>query len=123
MHCHKSQSARVAQKSVAFFVYELYHVKNQSLSKEKGLEEKRLHTAPKETRRELQKVADELGLPLNDCCVYYEWSERGNSWNKRISDEIIAKLYFPIKTPSNKTLSLKTTYSYCKLICDTTKVM
>lgn len=34
MHCHKSQSARVTQKSVAFFVNELYHAKNQSLSKE-----------------------------------------------------------------------------------------
>ena len=109
MHCHKSQSARVTQKSGAFFVNELYHVKNQSLSKEKGLEEKRLHTAPKETRRELQKVADELGLPLNDCCVYYEWSERGNSWNKCVSYEFITRLYSPIRTPSNNTLSLKAT--------------
>lgn len=47
-------------------------------------------------KRELQKVADELGLPLNDCRVCYEWSERGNWWNKRVSDELMAKLYFPI---------------------------
>jgi|GEM_PF-6004302 hypothetical protein len=47
MHCHKSQSARVTQKSGAFFVNELYHVKNQSLSKENGMKEKRLYTAPK----------------------------------------------------------------------------
>lgn len=58
------------------------------------MKEKKLHTDPDEVRRELQKVADELGLPLNDCRVCYEWSQRGNCWNKRVSDEIMAKLYF-----------------------------
>lgn len=60
------------------------------------MKEKRLHTDPDEVRRELQKVADELGLPLNDCRVCYEWSQRGNCWNKRVLDELMAKLYFPI---------------------------
>ena len=109
MHCHKSQSARVTQKSVAFFVNELYHVKNQSLSKENGMKEKRLYTAPKEIRRELKKMADGLGLQLNDCRVCYEWPERGNSWNKCVSYEFITRLYSPIRTPSNNTLSLKAT--------------
>lgn len=66
-----------------------------------------------------------LGLQLNDCRVCYEWSERGNSWNKCVSYEFITRLYSPIRTPSNNTLSLKSnnkaTYSYYKLICDTTK--
>lgn len=60
------------------------------------MEKKRLHTDPIKVKRELQRVADEFGLPLNDCRVCYEWSERGNWWNKRVSDELMAKLYFPI---------------------------
>ncbi len=31
------------------------------------MKKKRLHTDPIEVRRELQKVAYELGSPLNDC--------------------------------------------------------
>ena len=42
------------------------------------MEKKRLHTDPIKVKRELQRVADEFGLPLNDCRVCYEWSERGN---------------------------------------------
>ncbi|WP_338336547.1 hypothetical protein [Marseilla massiliensis] len=60
------------------------------------MKEKRLHTDPEEIRRELQKSADGLGLQFYNCHVCYEWSERGNSWNKRVSDEIMAKLYSPI---------------------------
>lgn len=37
--------------------------------KKNGMKEKRLYTDPDEVRRELQKVADKLGLPLNSCSV------------------------------------------------------
>lgn len=62
------------------------------------MKEKRLHTDPDEVRCELQKVADELALPLNDCRVCYEWSQRGNCWNKRVSDEIMANCIFLLVT-------------------------
>ena len=64
---------------------------------------------PKEIRRELKKMADGVGVQLNECLVCYEWSERGNSWNKCVSYEFITRLYSPIRTPSNNTLSLKAT--------------
>lgn len=35
------------------------------------MKEERLHTDLKEVRRELQKVANELDLPLNDCRICY----------------------------------------------------
>lgn len=57
----------------------------------------RFHTDPEEVRKELQKVADELGLPITDCRVAYTWSEKGNSYDKRVSDELMAPLYFPIR--------------------------
>lgn len=72
------------------------------------MKEKRLHTDPVEVRRELQKVADELGLPLNDCRVCHEWSQRGNCWNKRVSDELMAKLYFPIGKTKDSGLTIET---------------
>ena len=34
-----------------------------------SMKEKRLHTDHDEVKREMQKVADELGLPLNSCRV------------------------------------------------------
>lgn len=42
---------------------------SQSLSKENGMKEKRQYTDPDEVKREMQKVADELGLPFNSCRV------------------------------------------------------
>lgn len=57
----------------------------------------KFHTDPEEVRKELQKVADELGLPITDCRVAYAWSEKGNSYNKHVSDELMVPLYFSIR--------------------------
>lgn len=88
----------------------IYHVNTipKVYRKKNGMKEKRLHTDPVEVRRELQKVADELGLPLNDCRVCYEWSQRGNCWDKRVSDELMAKLYFPIGKIECSELTIET---------------
>ena len=67
--------------------------------KTKGLEKiKNVKTIAEleEVRKELQKVADELGLPITDCRVAYAWSEKGNSYDKHVSDELMVPLYFPI---------------------------
>ena len=74
-HCEcivikSNQHWRLRQKGVASFIM-IYHVKyhSQSLSKKMSMKEKRLHTDPDEVKREMQKVADELGLSFNSCRV------------------------------------------------------
>lgn len=58
------------------------------------MKKKRLHTDPKEVRRELQKVVDELGLPLNDERVGLTWTGSGKSLTPQVYKEVLEPLYF-----------------------------
>ena len=72
----------------------MYAVYSQSLLKENGMKEKRLHTDPEKVRHELQKVADELGLPLNDERVGLTWTGNGKSFTPQVYKEVLEPLYF-----------------------------
>lgn len=45
----------------------LWSISQGFIIETRTMKKKRLHTDPIEVRRELQKVAYELGSPLNDC--------------------------------------------------------
>lgn len=45
-------------------------------------------------KAELEKVAKELGLPLEDPKVPVEWCKRGGWYNDEIFEKVIAPLYF-----------------------------
>jgi hypothetical protein len=64
------------------------------------------HTDIEEVRKELQKVADELGLPIEDERVVYEWGQRGNT-SEEVSERLIAPVYFPIRKNFCHSLSLE----------------
>ena len=52
-------------------------------------------TDPVKFKSELQKVADELGIPIEDRTVPVEWCKRGNSYNEQLFIEVIFPLYYP----------------------------
>ena len=45
-------------------------------------------------KTELEKVAKELGLPLEDPKVPVEWCKRGGWYNDKIAEKLILPLYF-----------------------------
>lgn len=45
-------------------------------------------------RAELEAIAKEMGLPIEDPRVPVEWSKRGGWFNDKIADELIHPLYF-----------------------------
>lgn len=49
-------------------------------------------------RKELQKVADELGLPITDNEVPAEWCKQGG----RLDDELFVNLFAPLYFPAPK---------------------
>lgn len=49
------------------FLTALLFISQGFIIETRTMKKKRLHTYPIEVRRELQKVAYELGSPLNDC--------------------------------------------------------
>lgn len=46
-------------------------------------------------RKELEEVAKEMGLPIENPYVGTEWCNRGGYFNDEIFVELIAPLYFP----------------------------
>lgn len=54
-----------------------------------------IQTSVIEVRETLQKIADELGLPIEHPDVGTTWSARGFVCNDKIWDEVIRPLYFP----------------------------
>ena len=62
--------------------------------KKNGMKEKRLYTDPDEVRRELQKVADKLELPVEDEAVFKEWVGQGKAVTDEVHREVFAPLYF-----------------------------
>jgi len=56
--------------------------------------EDRICTDPKQARKELEEIAKELGLPIEDERVVLEWSNRGNWHNQRVADEVLIPLYY-----------------------------
>ena len=59
------------------------------------MEKNRICTDPAIFKRELQKVADELGLPIENRAVPVEWCRRGNSYNEQLFIEVVMPLYYP----------------------------
>lgn len=64
------------------------------LLKELNMRKKRLYTDPDEVRRELQKVADKLELPVEDEAVFKEWVGQGKAVTDEVHREVFAPLYF-----------------------------
>ena len=62
------------------------------------ISKKIIRTNPTEVRSELQALADELGLPIEDEKVLDIWSKKGYVWSVQVSEEVIQPLYFPKKT-------------------------
>lgn len=56
--------------------------------------EDRICTDPKQARKELEEIAKELGLPIEDESVVLEWSYRGNWHNQKVADEVLIPLYY-----------------------------
>ena len=48
-----------------------------------------------QVQAELEAIAKELNLPLEDPKVPIEWCKRGGWYNDEIFEKVIAPLYFP----------------------------
>ena len=53
----------------------------------------RLHDDIEEVKQELQKVADEMGLPIEDERVPLEWCNRLNCYTKEVDEKFIIPFY------------------------------
>lgn len=53
----------------------------------------RIHDDIEEVKQELQKVADEMGLPIEDCRVLCEWCNRLNGYTKEVNEKFIIPFY------------------------------
>ena len=72
MHCHKIQSTLEAtseRRSLFYYDISCEIPFPKFIERKMSMKEKRLHTDHDEVKREMQKVADELGLLLNSCRV------------------------------------------------------
>lgn len=56
--------------------------------------EDRICTDPKQARKELEEIAKELGLPIEDESVVLEWGNRGVAHNQKVADEVLIPLYY-----------------------------
>ena len=54
----------------------------------------RHHDNVEEVRKELQEVADALGLPFEDERVVGRWSAKGNSFTEEVDELLIHPTYF-----------------------------
>lgn len=50
-------------------------------------------------KAELEAIAEELGLPIEDHKVALEWSKRGGRFNDEIAEKLIHPLYFNKEKP------------------------
>ena len=60
---------------------------------EKIWKTKRLHDDVEEVKQELQKVADEMGLPITDCRVPCEWCSRLNCYTNEVAEKFMVPFY------------------------------
>lgn len=68
---------------------------------------RKFHTDIEEVKKGLRKVADELGISIEDERVVYEWGQRGNTYSEEVSERLIAPVYFPIRKSFCYSLSLE----------------
>ena len=55
----------------------------------------RLHDDINEVKKELQEVAELLGLPVEHEQVFIKWQYRGNNTTDEIHEKYIVPIYFP----------------------------
>lgn len=55
---------------------------------------RKIYSDPKEVREELQVIADELNLPINDEKVGFTWTGDGKSMTPEVMQEVLVPLYF-----------------------------
>ena len=53
-----------------------------------------IYSDPEEVRKELQAIADELNLPINDEKVGFTWTGDGKSMTPEVMQEVLVPLYF-----------------------------
>lgn len=61
----------------------------------KSPKQKDIKLTTEKCRAELEKIASELKLPIENPGVIIEWGKRGGRYNDKIFVELIAPLYFP----------------------------
>lgn len=64
-----------------------------SIYKDKAGNTLKVHSDIENTRRQLQAIADELGLPLEDQKVFETWSNRRNAFRHQLFEELLKPLY------------------------------
>lgn len=62
---------------------------------DKNKERKNLFPTTEQCRKQLEEVAKEMKLPIEDRKVVVEWCKRGGYFNDKIFVELIAPLYYP----------------------------
>lgn len=55
---------------------------------------RKIYSDPEEVRKELQAIADELNLPINDEKVGFTWVGDGKSLAPGLTEEVLVPLYF-----------------------------
>ena len=55
---------------------------------------RKIYSDPEEVRKELQAIADELNLPINDEQVGFTWTGDGKSMTPEVMQEVLVPLYF-----------------------------
>ena len=53
----------------------------------------RIHDDIEEVKQELQKVADEMGLPIEDNRVPCEWCNRLNGYTNEVAEKFMVPFY------------------------------
>ena len=54
---------------------------------------RKIYSDPEEVRKELQAIADELNLPINDEKVGFTWTGDGKSMTPEVMQEVLVPLY------------------------------
>ena len=68
----------------------------------------RLHDDINEVKKELQEVAELLGLPVEHEQVFIKWQYRGNNTTDEIHEKYIVPIYFPISIIDGKWIDTRT---------------
>lgn len=55
---------------------------------------RKIYSDPGELRKELQEIADNLGLPVNAEKVGATWTSSGKSFTPEVYKEVLEPLYF-----------------------------
>ena len=60
----------------------------------KVIMKRKIYSDPEEVKKELQAIADELNLPINDEKVGLIWTGEGKSFTPQVYKEVLEPLYF-----------------------------